>query len=217
MFFSLTIAKDLLIFLFSLQGNSCTTGRNPNCNVCNKVFSSFKEVMEHLKNEHSTWCSSQQEFVCDICSKKYQTKDSLKKHRKKIHKLNETVLKEKTNDDDSDCRYKKNLICAECKLSFKSKQQIVSHIENEHKVPIKIENIQFDSNEAFQKWKSQIEKCSLTKFVKLNSRTFPSGKKSITFICHRAGKSKQNSEGERHPKERGSNKSGYFCTAYIEL
>lgn len=68
--------------------------------------SNFNEVMDYLKNDHSTWCNAQQGCVCDICSKKYTRKDKLKHTWQKIQKLNETVLKEKTKNDSSDCWYK---------------------------------------------------------------------------------------------------------------
>ena len=160
--------------------------------------------MAHLKADHASWFGDEQQNHCDICQKTFANKQTLKKHKQKIHEVNFTTHG--------------NIICSECEEGFKTRKEILFHIENSHETAIKTEKIYIERNEDFEQWKSEVERNTSSKFIKLSTTTLSSGQKCITFKCHRAGKPKVAvSTGKRHPKMGGSNKTGYFCTAYIEV
>ena len=53
---------------------------NPQCYMCDKIFSSKSSLKLHLKTIHNNF-----RFFCQICSKSYTQKASLRRHNSKFH------------------------------------------------------------------------------------------------------------------------------------
>lgn len=68
----------------------------------------------------------------------------------------------------------------------------------------------------FLEWKSEMEKKSISKYIKRNKANVKDGL-THHYICHRSGQYSTEGEGKRHLKIKGSNKIGGYCPAKITV
>jgi len=116
---------------------------------------------------------------------------------------------------EADHEYK-NFTCSECLVSFFNRKSIIQHYSDVHsEVVFCEEKVTFNSWDDFCNWKEDIEKETVSSFVKECGVKSSKFGKLHYFTCHRSGKPVLCGSGKRAMKISGSNKTGYFCPAQI--
>ncbi|XP_050305499.1 uncharacterized protein LOC126742751 [Anthonomus grandis grandis] len=145
-------------------------------------------------------------YVCTECGTKCSIKSNINVHMKRKHK---DFVKPSTL---------KTLKCPLCSTLFSLMTELDQHFSNVHDLPLKQENLEFNSFDEFKEWKLEIETNNQSSYVLLNSRSLNDKSKIIKYICHRSGnytENVKNTKRERQPKVKGSNKIGSICPARI--
>jgi hypothetical protein len=79
---------------------------NHKCNLCNKLYSSYKSLWNHTKIFHKTRdnidvvcqpnvnCLKKPKIICEICNKEFNTRQSKSKHKKKCKEINNNKIEQ---------------------------------------------------------------------------------------------------------------------------
>jgi len=116
----------------------------------------------------------------------------------------------------SDSQYNK-FTCSECLLTFHNRSAIIEHYTTDHsELELCEEQLTFRSWDSFLQWKQDIEKETVSGFVKGNGSKLTKHGKVHCFTCHRSGKPVSHGSGKRSMKMAGSNKTSTYCPARIQ-
>ena len=126
--------------------NNC---KPPKCKICQEIFRSQNELIDHLKNIHFI----DKPFDCQLCSKKFKLKSSLQKHFVKSHKEIKKTLHQSFQCDlcpkkfikkiyltNHKCNFHnlaKNYMCSVCGKQFLTEASLKMHLSN-HQNPVEI-------------------------------------------------------------------------------
>ncbi|KAK2152612.1 hypothetical protein LSH36_323g03140 [Paralvinella palmiformis] len=95
------------------------------CHICNIGFASSGKLTEHMQKDHPGLVIDQEEleikFPCDYCTLEFNSVDSLRHHKVKIHKITDTIPK------PVDVVY-----CSQCTMSFPHIYALAEHMHNVH-------------------------------------------------------------------------------------
>uniref|UniRef100_A0A8D9B9V5 Zinc finger protein 26 n=1 Tax=Cacopsylla melanoneura TaxID=428564 RepID=A0A8D9B9V5_9HEMI len=100
------------------------------CNDCSVMFENFELLKQHDVTHHSS-----EGFLCDVCSKCFNAKRSLRDHRRKVHGIH---MKCKTKDSDlkTETMLEKDGVvqykCPHCKIQFKTFPSLKAHLSSNH-------------------------------------------------------------------------------------
>lgn len=96
-------------------------------------------------------------------------------------------------ENDSSCVFTvKSSKCFLCQYVIKT--DVTEHYKGKHGITIEEENHEFRTMEEFTKWKENIEKVTLSKYVEAqSSKTLKDGSVVNYFLCHKSIDSEQNS------------------------
>ncbi|GIY68723.1 c2H2-type domain-containing protein [Caerostris darwini] len=183
----------------------------PICPECKKSFTYASSVKRHVHQCHPDNMLLRKlyegpkrslNFRCDKCDRKFSEKRNLLYHMRKIH-LTEPITKIMRT-------------CPLCRENFEI-DKILNHFTAYHDIEIEKAILKFESYDNFLNWKSEIEKLTLSRYVKHTHLKRKNGDKLEQFICHRSGKFKSGSKGLRLIKKQGSNKIDAYCPAFITV
>lgn len=178
------------------------------CSECGKTYDYNKNLRKHVSEKHPHKISdiapkSGQkifDFKCKSCDKQFNHFRNLKFHERNIHSA------ENVSED--------SFKCSLCEFRPKTKNNFFEHIKLEHSVSVKSQNIEFSSFEEFLKWKQNVEKETLSRYVKeCGSKQCADNSTRHYFVCNRSGHYMCKSTGKRHLKTQGSNKINGACPA----
>nr|XP_024215683.1 uncharacterized protein LOC106680190 isoform X2 [Halyomorpha halys]XP_024215689.1 uncharacterized protein LOC106680190 isoform X2 [Halyomorpha halys] len=110
----------------------------------------------------------------------------------------------------------KSIKCILCDVSCRTKQMMVAHYNKDHGIKIVTEVIKFVNFCQFLKWKKDLERKTITRFVKYRNKYFKSSTKNF-YRCHRDGIFKTSGRNMRQLKAHGSNKINGHCPAKLEV
>lgn len=122
---------------------------------------------KHLNNK------TKKIFTCFHCSQNLTKKSNLVRHINKVH-LTKNISKHHIESK-----------CVLCKIDC-PKQDLIKHYNLYHDIDVATENLEFHDLTLFNTWKSNVEKDTVSKFIKYNTKQ--SGTSTIYFYrCHRDG------------------------------
>lgn len=176
-----------------------------NSSYCHRSFSRKYDLQRHMTYccQSTTQSVTSSKYQCEECHSLFASKGILKQHREHVHKLESESLH-------------KNFTCSECLLSFHNRTAIIQHYSADHsELEVHEEQLTFQSWDSFCQWKKDIEKDTVSSFVKGYGSKALKPRKTHSFTCHRSGKAVVRGSGKRSMKIAGSNKTGNFCPARI--
>lgn len=107
----------------------------------------------------------------------------------------------------------------QCEFTCSSRLIARAHYEKIHQVKLDFEQIQFESMEEFELWRTEMQRTFVTQFVQQSTGKTSNGSFK-RFVCHRSGIYKDLSKYQprkRQLKNSGSKKIQGFCPAEIIL
>lgn len=90
------------------------------CQVCGKAYKFYKNLTEHIADNHSD--KPQENRFCKICNKEFKTQTTLRNHMKIIH----------PDPNDEDACNSRRVICDQCGFLAASAESLAAHIKNKH-------------------------------------------------------------------------------------
>jgi len=172
---------------------------------CHKSFTRKFHLQRHIKNCHLSAKSSKSssKYPCEDCHSLFASKSILKQHREHMH----GVESEHQN---------KNFSCSECSMAFHNRSSIIRHYMEVHsELKLHEEKLTFAGWDDFSKWKQDVEKRTLSSYVKGSGSVSRKCRTIHCFICHRSGNPVLRSPGKQSRKSLGSKKTGNYCPARI--
>lgn len=140
-------------------------------------------------------------YECYLCDKQFASKRNLKRHKQIIH--GEAPQK----------KFK----CTLCTFEAETKKCWLDHFQSGHQINVKEEELEFTSEEEFFKWKEDMERVTLSKFIKNRGTKLVGDTATHYFDCHRSGQFISKSKGKRNLKLTGSNKVNGKCPAGMKV
>lgn len=164
-----------------------------------------KHVRRHQEKKGDSDKSCIKPFKCSDCGVAFTQKNSLNFHKRKKHNINnETVL------------YRKKCpLCSFVALG-RSIKSINLHFKDSHGITLKFEKHHFNSVEDFNTWKDNIEKYTVSSFIKKDTYSKDGISTCSTYQCHRTDIFKIKTLNKRRLKTSGSCKINGFCPASIK-
>ena len=107
-------------------------------------------------DKYTEECIEGFKFKCDICSKLFNRKDSLKRHYISVHHTEKLV----DNVKRTKCFH------SGCSKELYHNKKLLEHMKAEHNINIQGENLTFDSIDEFMKWKEEEEASNYVYFSK---------------------------------------------------
>lgn len=168
------------------------------CKYCSKNFSRNSNLKRHIFSIHcpSGKTENREKFICHLCSKMYGYKKTLERHIKVCRSDKQPTPK---------C-----ISCCLCNITETLKSDMLQHYSTNHDIDISTTKLKFATFSDFEKWKDQIERNTISRYVKVTIKR----KKNILlqiFRCHRDGYYKSVGKNIRHIKRLGSNKINGHC------
>lgn len=148
-------------------------------------------------------------FDCDKCHGSFRRKDNLKRHYIKLH-----------GEEYVDNVHKTQCLYPGCEKLYYHKGKMLQHLEEDHGVDLKVEKLDFQSNNDFLRWKSEEETTKCVYF----SKQYGNSKSNLSdvsyYMCQRDGVArshKRHAEPRKSPRRnrKGVTKTGHFCPARI--
>lgn len=169
------------------------------CRFCVKRFTSHAGLNNHLKT-HFTKKSEPVGVLCEKCSKVFRSNQYLNRHLEKC---------------SNKYSRKKCFVCGMCGLET---VYLENHLRTQHNITVEKEYYEFKSKEVFLKWKEDIERATVSRFVRLRGTIVDKqGIRRTYFNCHRCGFFVKRGKSQRQSKATGSNKINGHCPAAIIL
>ena len=70
-----------------INSKACQNYRMYQCGACSKNYCNKRPLMEHIKNKHSDG-PVVKPFKCELCHKCYTRKESVRRHKRTVHRQN---------------------------------------------------------------------------------------------------------------------------------
>ena len=145
-------------------------------------------------------------ITCSKCNISFSAKKNLYHHQRNFHAGDEVSIP-------------MNKICPVCDIKVRTISDLHNHIEQSHEgINLKFEKMTFYTNTEFQKWKTEIEKKSISYF---NLKGTFKNNDNITsyYECHRSSTPVvlEKSKRIRHTKSNVSIKTGKTCPAVMKV
>lgn len=139
-------------------------------------------------------------MLCEKCSKVFRTSHYLNRH-----------LQSCSNKYSR----KKCFVCGVCGLET---VYLENHYRTQHNIRVEKEYYEFKSKDIFLKWKDDIERTTVSRFVRHRGTIVDKqGIRRTYFNCHRGGFFEKRGKNQRQFKATGSNKINGHCPAAITL
>ncbi|ELU11801.1 hypothetical protein CAPTEDRAFT_220354 [Capitella teleta] len=109
------------------------------CHVCHVGFASSVTLSEHMKLEHPSLVTSQEQleikFPCDYCPLEFTSAETLKQHKTSVHKVSESAPKPVSV-----------VYCSQCTMGFPHIYALAEHMHNVHGYNKKSTNVQAEAS-----------------------------------------------------------------------
>ena len=128
------------------KGGSQTNSKLPKCTHCEKVFSRYDKLNNHIKNVHegqndvSTEVENS-EHTCKLCFMVLSRPDKLNNHMKKVHESEKNVheegkliVTETTSSTSKPKAHQKELVCVHCNMVLSRADTLKKHMKNVHNI-----------------------------------------------------------------------------------
>lgn len=176
------------------------------CDKCSSSFSAIYSLNYHKHKVHGEIKEAKREFQCCECHCSYSTEKNLKSNFKSKHAIEDQNVKSKI---------KINGECPMCNCLMQEGASL--HFSSVHNININIQTLEFTSLSEFICWKENMEKETISKFVKRRGSKNAESHTTHYYICHRSGNFISESKGQRCLKTQGSNKIGGVCPASMTV
>ncbi|XP_062599776.1 uncharacterized protein LOC134261354 isoform X2 [Saccostrea cucullata] len=150
--------------------------------------------------------SSLEKNQCSICKKTFHDKANLNRHKKNVH--------DKENDKRMSC------IVPSCDVNFFHVEDLVNHLISIHDSDIRIENLNFDNINSFEKFLAEESLKRNTRYILHRPKTLnKDGSQRYTLVCHRDGKKRTCDSKDRKRREykKGSCKLDGLCLSRFSV
>ncbi|XP_048735607.2 uncharacterized protein LOC125651055 [Ostrea edulis] len=148
-----------------------------------------------------------QKNQCSVCMKIFHDKANLNRHKKSVH--------EKENGKRMPC------IVPSCDLDFYHVEILVSHLINNHDADIRVEDLNFENLDSFEKYLTEESINKNTRYVLHRPKTVnKDGSERYTLVCHRDGKKRiacDTKDRKRREKKKGSCKLDGLCLSRFSV
>ncbi|CAH0548533.1 unnamed protein product [Brassicogethes aeneus] len=177
-------------------------GESLKCKFCEKMFSNSRNLKRHVNNKHADKANTVKlQFSCENCQQNFTSKWNLNRH---VRRCIPNAI-----------RKKKIVKCVLCNYFQDTRDNVVNHYSNYHQIEIITKKITFVNFEEFERWKEEVEKETVSRFVK-GSFHKNNEKDTNYYRCHRDGFYKNAGKNIRRLKQLGSNKIDGVCPARIQ-
>lgn len=170
------VCRFPVVFSHLTRGNMCSDvprKKKFECTVCAKTFSKRNNLNDHVLAKHS----NVEKYMCPVCEKSFSYKQSFNRHMNVLHKVAISMY------TCSKCGYSSqlkfmltrhiksvhlnenlNVTCVFCSHQC-SKNNLSMHYIMCHQTEIVSEKLQFDSLDAFNAWKYEVEDQDISRWV----------------------------------------------------
>jgi hypothetical protein len=166
------------------------------CNICNKMYSSYKSLWNHKKSFHDTICNNvipnnlnnniminnTKEYKCTHCNKIFKMRQYRWKHEKtckikkendnKIQKLEETINKLKKENDNNKLK-KDNKLNKDNNNKIQQLEETINKLKNEPSINNQLINLIVDKTNTIEELKTKIDenKTNNNSLIEINNNT----------------------------------------------
>lgn len=148
-----------------------------------------------------------QKNKCSVCMKIFHDKANLNRHTKTVHG--------KENNKRMSC------FVPSCDLGFYHVENLVSHLINVHDADIRVENLDFENLNSFEKYLAEESMKKNTRYVLHRPKIVnKDGSERYTLVCHRDGKKRivcDTKERKRRENKKGSCKLDGLCLSRFSV
>lgn len=147
-------------------------------------------------------------LACELCDKTFSKRYNLNRHYKNIHSVS-VVDKSKRLTDWK---------CAVCAIVSNNFREFKDHLWKVHNIELKIQHLEFQTDQDFKEWKKSIEEQDSASYVKHTSDKYHPGWRLGYYQCHRSGYFREKLKSckrQREIKIQGTTKINASCPARI--
>ncbi len=133
---------------------------NHKCNLCNRLYSSYKSLWNHTKIFHKTHdnndgvcqpnvnCLKKPKIICEICNKEFNTRQSKSKHKKKCKEI---------NNNDNKLEEKNKIKQLEEKNKIKQLEATIKELKEQPSINNQLINLIVDKTNTIEELKTKID------------------------------------------------------------